>query len=1049
MGAMDMTQASRSGLSGRLRKPQERASAYSMDEISTLPVDRVYQAMGTDAAGLSRTQAEIRLAKYGRNAIEEERKTPTVVVFLRSFTHLMALLLWAAGAIAFVAGMAELGVAVWLVNVINGVFSFCQEYRAGKAAEALKRMLPQYVTVIRDGATEKLPVEDLVPGDVFTLEEGDAISADARLVEANNLQVNQSTLNGESTPARKNAAAARIEGLSAAEIPNLVFAGTSVSEGNGRAVVVRTGMNTRFGRIARLTQNVGDADSPLQRELNHLTRQITIFATCVGAVFLLLDILFVHNPLAQAFIFALGMMVAFIPEGLLPTVTLALAMAVQRMSKRNALVKKLSSVESLGCTSVICTDKTGTLTRNEMTVEYLWTPEREYHVTGTGYDAREGRIEERGGTGRVWTAADDPALRELVVGGALCTNAHLHAPDAESSVMTDRPAPAPEADHGPNAIPEVLDDHAPSANGRWQVYGDPTEACLLVSCQKAGLEPDDLARTMPRVAELPFDSRRKRMTVIDRVPADGNAPASGITSDGASSADRLVAFTKGAPNEVVRLATRVRVGGRIEPMTDDLRERIMAANDAYADRGLRVLAVASRELDADERAAALADAGPGPTGPDPVPAGAVALTPESIERDLTFVGLEAMVDPPRPEVAAAVDKCRSAGIRIIMITGDYGRTAMAIARRIGIVEGPHARVISGPDLGAMTDAELTEALRGEVIFARMAPEQKLRVVSCLQNMGEIVATTGDGVNDAPALKKADVGVAMGVTGTDVAKEAADIILTDDNFASIVAAIEEGRAVYANIRRFLLYILNSNMPEAVPSAVYLFSGGLIPLPLTTMQILTIDLGTDMLPALGLGTEPPEEGVMDQPPRDPHERLLNRHTLLKAFLWYGVLGTIASLVGYFLVNVMNGWPSVPLAGLADDWDPVYVTATTMTLASIVFAQIGAVWNCRTGHASAFSVGLFSNRTVNIGIVVEIALIVLITSVPVLQRVFHTAPLGLDDYLYLAVIPFAILGIEEARKWVFRRFVDRRPSRRRRWASAMGEPADYGGPEDSARR
>lgn len=973
-----------------------RASNYSMDEISLMPVDKVYRAMQTDAEGLSGSQAEIRLATYGKNLIEEEGRTPVAVTFLKSFTHLMALLLWAAGVIAFLAGMEELGIAVWLVNIINGVFSFWQEYRAGKAAEALKNMLPQHVTVIRDGENTQILAEELVPGDVLVLEEGDSISADARLVSSSDLQVNQSTLNGESTPARKNAAAANTKGLQAAEIPNLVFAGTSVAQGNGRAVVIHTGMTTKFGKIARLTQNVEDNVSPLQRELNHLTRQITIFALCIGVAFFVLDVLFVHNPLAETFIFSLGMVVAFIPEGLLPTVTLALAMAVQRMSKRNALVKKLSSVESLGSTSVICTDKTGTLTRNEMTVEYLWTVTHEYRVSGTGY-APKGEITVDGAARH---AADDAVLRELVTGGALCSNAHLH----ES-----------EPDH------DVREDHVPSANGRWQVYGDPTEACLLVSCRKAGLDPDELNRKLPRVRELPFDSRRKRMSVINRMP-DGT----------------LAAYTKGAPNEVVALATRVMVDGESQPMTDDMRSRIMAANDAYADKGLRVLAVAERRVPSviaeylDRAAGAddgATDGGPvddavasGASAPVPDGGGAAAAmdlcTPEAIERDLTFVGLQVMVDPPRPEVAQAVATCHAAGIRIIMITGDYGRTALSIARRIGIVGSPDARVISGPDLGAMSDAELTDALRGEVIFARMAPEQKLRVVTCLQAMGEIVATTGDGVNDAPALKKADVGVAMGITGTDVAKEAADIILTDDNFASIVAAIEEGRAVYANIRRFLLYILNSNVPEAVPSAVYLFSGGAIPLPLTTMQILTIDLGTDMLPALGLGTEPPEKGLMNQPPRDPNERLLDRRTMIKAFCWYGVLATVVSLMGYFLVNKLNGWPGVPLAGLGNDADPVYVTATTMTLASIVFAQIGAVWNCRTGRDSAFSVGLFSNRTINIGIVTEIVLLVLITEVPILRTVFHTAPLSWDEYLYLCCIPFVILGIEELRKLIWRR-------------------------------
>lgn len=882
-----------------------------------------------------------------------------MLAFLSNFTHLMAILLWVAGAIAFVAGLPELGCAVWLVNIINGVFSFWQEHRASQATEALKKMLPAYANVIRGGREQKVLAEDLVPGDIMLLAEGDRISADARVIASSDLQVNQSTLNGESNPSRKTSDAVPEDGLTPAEIPNLVFAGTSVSEGNGRAVVLRIGMATEFGKIANLTQNMEEVRSPLQRDLDRLTKQVTVFAMCMGLAFFSLSLFVVHEPFAQSFIFALGMVVAFIPEGLLPTVTLSLAMAVQRMSRRNALVKKLDSVEALGSTSVICTDKTGTLTQNEMTVNHLWTASREYEVTGVGY-APEGRIESEGAAYR---AVDDADLELLLEGGLLCGNARLRAPEEEGR--------------------------------RYEVYGDPTEACLIVSAQKGGIDPAELECRMPRVKELPFESRRKRMTTVHALeePVDGAM---------------RVAFTKGAPNEVVRLADRVRVGGRVVPMTDGMRERIMAANDAYAADGLRVLAVAYRALGADA-------AGEG------VPASLSAYTPDVIERHLTFVGLEAMMDPPRPEVAAAVAECRRAGIRIVMITGDYGLTAASIARRIGIVEGDDLSVISGFELSKMGDEELRAKLSGQVVFARMAPEQKLRVVSALQEMGEIVAVTGDGVNDAPALKKADIGVAMGVAGTDVAKEAADMILTDDNFASIVAAIEEGRAVYSNIRKFLLYILNSNAPEAVPNAVYLLSGGAVPLPLTTMQILTIDLGTDMLPALGLGTEPPEATVMDQPPRDPNERLLNRRVLVKAFLWYGLMGSAAAMVGYFLVNLLNGWPAVPLAG---EGDPVYIQATTMTLAGIVFAQIGQVMNCRTERTSVFKIGLLSNRQIVVGIVFEVALIVFLTVFPPLQGVFHTAPLGWQDYVFLCCIPPVVVAIEEARKaWLRRRAARRR--------------------------
>lgn len=929
----------------------------ALDAIRKAPIDGVFGELETARVGLASDEAAVRQGRFGKNVIQSEKKKSPVIAFLANFTHLMAVLLWVAGTIAFIAGLPELGVAVWLVNIINGVFSFWQEARASQATEALKKMLPAYATVIRDGQEQKILAEDLVPGDVMLLAEGDKISADARVIASSDLQVNQSTLNGESTPSRKTADAVLEEGLSAAEIPNLVFAGTSVSEGNGRAVVFRIGMDTEFGKIASLTQNMQAAESPLTRQLNRLTKQVTIFAMCMGIAFFCLSLFVVHEPFASSFIFALGMVVAFIPEGLLPTVTLSLAMAVQRMSRRNALVKKLDSVEALGSTSVICTDKTGTLTQNEMTVNHLWTATREYEITGVGY-APKGQIEAEG---RSWRAVDDADLELLLEGGLLCGNARLAEPEEEGK--------------------------------RYEVYGDPTEACLIVSAQKGGIDRAELEARMPRVKELPFESRRKRMTTVHALeyPLDGA---------------RRIAFTKGAPNEVVRLSTHVRVNGVVEPMTEELRQRIMEANDTYAADGLRVLAVAYRPLDG-------ANAGAG------VPDAMSDYTPENIECNLTFVGLEVMMDPPRPEVAAAVAECHRAGIRIVMITGDYGLTAASIARRLKIVEGEGLSVISGFELSKMGDEELKEKLAGQVVFARMAPEQKLRVVTALQEMGEIVAVTGDGVNDAPALKKADIGVAMGITGTDVAKEAADMILTDDNFASIVAAIEEGRAVYSNIRKFLLYILNSNAPEAVPNAVYLLSGGAVPLPLTTMQILTIDLGTDMLPALGLGTEPPEETIMNQPPRDPNERLLNRRVLVKAFLWYGLMASIVAMAGYFLVNLLAGWPGIPLAGLGNDSDPVYIQATTMTLAGIIFAQIGQVMNCRTETTSVFKIGLFSNRRILIGIVFEVVLLVILTTFPPLQGVFHTAPLAWQDYAFLCCVPPVVIAIEEIRKaWLRRR-------------------------------
>jgi calcium-translocating P-type ATPase len=919
-------------------------------DIFRLTVDKVYEALDTGPRGLSQAQANERQQKLGKNLIDEKKRKSVVLIFLSNFIHLMAVLLWIGGAVAFLAGMPQLGIAVWLVNVINGVFSFWQEHRAGKATDALRNMLPSYARVIRDGEEVKILAEDLVIGDIILLAEGDKISADARLIESSDLQVDQSTLTGESNPVRKMKEEVLKEDLTRAEIPNLIFAGTNVSEGNGKAIVLEIGMKTEFGKIAGLTQNMKEAQSPLQRELDRLTKQISIIAISFGVFFFVAALLLVKEPMASAFIFALGMVVAFIPEGLLPTVTLSLAMAVQRMSKRNALVKKLSSVEALGSTTVICTDKTGTLTQNEMTVNHLWLANKEFEVSGVGYSSNGDVLLK----GQKIMAKDDMDLRLLLTAAALCSNARLLPPNEESP--------------------------------RYTVLGDPTEACLSVVAEKAGIDMHRQQELTPRLRELPFESRRKRMTTIHQL----DKPMEGTSR---------IAYIKGAPKEIIKLSGFLRSDGTVNTMTEDMRKTIMEANDSYARDGLRVLAVAYRLIHKD----------------DNIPTAMSAYTPEIIETDLVFVGLVVMADPPRPEVADAVEECRRAGIRIIMITGDYGLTAESIAKRIGIVKGPRPRVVSGLELEALSDEQLKVYLKEEIIFARVAPEQKLRVVTNLQEMGEIVAVTGDGVNDSPALKKADIGVAMGIAGTDVAKEAADMILTDDNFASIVHAIEEGRAVYSNIRKFLLYILNSNMPEAVPSALFLFSRGAIPLPLTVMQILTIDLGTDMMPALGLGTERPEEGIMDQPPRNPKETLLNRKLMIKAFLWYGMLGSIASAVSYFYVNIRNGWPSVPLA---EGNDPVYIKATAMALAAIVFCQIGAVFNCRTEKQSVFRVGLFKNKQVNLGILIEIVLIVALVYLPPLQSVFHTTALSSLDWLLLCIWPPLILFIEEVRKALLRR-------------------------------
>ncbi|MCX6093138.1 MAG: cation-transporting P-type ATPase [Candidatus Bipolaricaulota bacterium] len=920
----------------------------------TLNISDVYAAAGSSADGLTTAEAQARLAKVGPNAIQTIKGKPLWRKFAANFTHLMALLLWAGGAMAFVGKMPQLGWAIWAVIVINAIFSFWQEFRAEKAADALKKLLPQFARVLRDGHEAKIPAEELVPGDVIILSEGDHISADARLVEENEMRVDLSTLNGESAPARRTAEASLREGLTTMERPNLVFAGTTVSAGTGKAVVFATGMITEFGKIARLTQTVGEDLSPLQKEVNRVTKIVTAMAMGIGLLLFFLSVFVIGRPLSEGFIFSVGMVVAFVPEGLLPTVTLSLAMGVQRMAKRNALIKKLSSVETLGSCTVICTDKTGTLTQNEMTVREAWIAGQHLTLSGVGYEP----------TGEFQPAPSDRAasatdLRELVLGAALCNNAKLVPPQGEKG---------------------------------WAILGDPTEAALLVAAAKGGLSHSDAVKECPRIRELPFDSARKRMSTIH--PRESEE----------------MAFVKGAPKEVLSLCTSILVNGEAVPMTDEWREQILSSNDAYARNALRVLAIARRTL--PER----------PNG----------YTVQWVEQDLTFLGLLAMQDPPRPEVAAAVDKCRRAGIRIIMITGDYGLTAESIARRVGMV-GEGARLVSGADLDAMSDDELATVLKGEVIFARAAPEHKLRVVTALKDLGEIVAVTGDGVNDAPALKKAHIGVAMGIAGTDVAKEAASMILLDDNFASIVNAIEEGRAVYSNIRKFTTYIFTSNTPEAWPFILQIVFN--IPLALVVMQVLAVDLGTDLVPALALGTEKPEPGLMDRPPRGPKDRIVDRRLILRAFLWLGSLQTILCFAGFFFVWWTMGYRDLlhlPRADLLpyaqrilthDGPGFIYVLATSMFHAGVITTQIGNAYACRTERTSVFKAGFFSNRFLLFGFAFELALIALMIYVQPLQTLFEEGPLPLRYWPVLFLYPPVMFFAEEGRKAIMRRHERRR--------------------------
>ncbi len=894
-----------------------RYAAYNDGmKIHHLGVEEALNSLHSGRAGLSGAEAARRLREFGPNRVEAIARASRVLRLLKGFTHFFALILWLAAGLAFFAefqdpgkGMMALGFAIVGVIVINGLFSFWQEYRAEQAFAALQRLLPHQVKALRAGKVELIAAPELVPGDVILLEGGDDVPADCRLTESYAVRANTATVTGESRPRACHTDPSREEELIHAR--NVLLAGTSLVAGEARAVVFATGMHTEFGKIAHLTQATPKTRSPLIAEITRLSRLVAALATLLGVVFFLigqgLGLSFWEN-----FIFAIGIIVANVPEGLLPTVTLALAMGAQRMARRNALIRHLPSVETLGSTTVICTDKTGTLTQNRMTARQVFFGERLAPV-----GAAPGPI-----------AA---APRRFVEAAALCHD-----------------------------LKPIERDGA----HRW--LGDPMEIALVELAQKAGAPPD-----YARLDEIPFDSERKRLSTLHRTPAG------------------LTLYTKGALEALLPLCRAAEIGGERVALTPAGKRRFLRAQETMAGQGLRVLAFAYRSV------------------PE-------KYDPQRLEEELILTGLTGLEDPPRPEVPEAIRRCREAGIRVIMVTGDHPHTALAVAREIGLVRAPAPLIITGEELRRMSDTQLQLALAAaEILFARIGADQKRRIVLALKRKRETVAVTGDGVNDAPALKAADIGIAMGLCGTDVAKESADMILLDDNFATIVAAIEEGRAVYDNIRKFLTYILTSNVPEVVPYLAFALLK--IPLPLTVIQILAVDLGTDMLPALALGAEPPEPGVMKRSPRPPNERLLSGPLLARAYGFLGVLEALAALAAFFFVLERGGWRYGE--ELASD-APLYLQATTACLSAIIVMQVVNVCLCRSDRASVLAPGLGRNRLIFAGLAVEIALIGLIDYTPGGNALFGTAPIEPAVWLYLLPFAAALFLLEEARKLWLRR-------------------------------
>ncbi|AGS39178.1 cation-translocating P-type ATPase [Cycloclasticus zancles] len=884
-----------------------------MEKPHQCPISELYQSLDSHETGLSDEEAERRIKAFGTNELHVRQQTPGYIKFLLQFKNFFAVLLMVGGSLAFFAdyldpeqGNFYIGCALYGVVLLNAIFTFIQAYQSEKIMQSFQKMLPTMVNIEREGEVKQIAASQVVPGDIMLLYEGDKVSADGRLIRVNQLQVDMSSLTGESTPETLQLEA---DSENPYQSRNMVFSGTLVQSGNAKVLVCETGMATQIGKIVELTKQTSNVETPIGKELNYFIKIISSIAIVLGISFFAVSVAIGKGEISSL-IFAIGIIVANVPEGLLPTVTLALTMASKRMARKNALIKNLESVETLGSTTVICTDKTGTLTQNKISVNSLITNQREYDVG-------------------LSLTADDVELHIARRVMTLCNNAHL---DSELKYS-----------------------------------GDSTEVALLAYAEKL-TSIKGIVQTK-RLAEKPFTSEDKYMVTVNESPEG----------------DHFHAYLKGAPEVVMAMCDQIHLNGQKVAFTDAYRKQVVAQYMSLAERGERGLALAYRNLDND----GIPDA------------------------HYIFVAVVGMIDPPRVEVPEAILKCRQAGIRVFMLTGDFGPTAKAIGKQIGLFS-ENGKVLNGDELSALDEAGLSSLLdENELIFARITPAQKLKIVQALQKKDQIVTVTGDGVNDAPALKNADMGVAMGLMGTDVAKEASNMVLMDDNFATIVTAIEEGRTIFDNIKKFIAYILTSNIPQILPFIAYVLLD--IPLPLTVVLILAIDLGTDIIPALGLGSEKPETDVMNKPPRARHERLLTRNLL---FMSYGIVGMIQAAAGffsYFYILLDGGWQWGEALAVSD---PLYRQAITAFFASIIICQIADVLICRTRRQSILTVGIFVNKLVLLGVVSELILLALIAYVPLMNTFFGTAPLELWQ-LSLS-IPFAITIIiaDEIRRVFVRR-------------------------------
>jgi len=881
----------------------------------------VLRELRTDqSGGLGNEEASRRLEEYGRNELVGSGiKSPWLILW-EQLTALMMVILIIAGVVSALLGDYKDAIAIGAIVVLNALLGFSQEYRAEKAMAALRKLSVPTVRVRRGGEVEEISAEALAPGDVILLEAGNLVAADCRIVESADLQTHEAALTGESEPIEKTT-----DALEAADVPlgdrrNMAYMGTFITAGRGLGVVTETGMKTQLGLIAKMIQTVKREATPLQRRLGHLGKVLAVAALLLVAVIFVLGLLR-GDDLKLLFLTAVSIGVAAVPEGLPAVVTIALTLGAQRMLRRKVLIRKLPAVETLGSVTVICSDKTGTLTENRMTAAVLMVDGGEWNLSG----------------GEQAAGAPGPGFGLLLAGCALCNDAIQQG-------------------HGKGNSPQPI--------------GDPTETALVAAACRSGLWKEELERALPRVGEAPFTSERKRMTTIHRLPAGGRATPDWLLAAGGE-AKPFVAFTKGAVDGLLEISDSIWTGGRSEPLTEARRAQLREANDELAKKGMRVLGVGFRFVDHVQHGA------------------------EAMERNLTFAGMVGIIDPPRPEAGPAVARCKAAGIRPVMITGDHPLTAQNIAAKLGI--NHDGRVVTGRELDRLSGSALDEATETAQVYARVSPEHKLKIIEGLQRRGNIVAMTGDGVNDAPALKKADIGVAMGITGTDVAKEAADMVLLDDNFATIVAAVEEGRVIYDNVRKFIKYILATNSGEIWLMLAAPFFG--MPLPLLPLQILWMNLVTDGLPALALGVEAPESDTMSRPPRRPDENIFSRG-MGRHVLWVGLLMGILSLgAGYWYWRAGDS-----------HWQTILFTTLTLS-------QMAHVMAIRSESQSLFRIGLMSNKAllgaVSLTLLLQLALIY----TPFLQSFFKTERLPAGDLALTFALSSVIFAAVELEKWMTR--------------------------------